>query len=120
MSYDIRLVDAETRETLLVNHHTEGGTIATGGTNDAEMSITYNYAEVYHLVNDENGEEFSIWNMNNKAAAETIATLQSAVDILGTSKYRDYWAPTPGNAGHAASVLLAWAKRHPNGIWEVQ
>ena len=28
-----------------------------------------------------------------------------------------YWAPTEGNAGYALSILLGWARMHPDAVW---
>jgi hypothetical protein len=120
MSYDVSLVDPETREVLTVPSHEEGGTYQVGGTEKAELNITYNYSEVYRLVRDENNEGFSMNYLEGKTAESTIKKLQTVVDILGTNNQCfDYWAPTPGNAGYAASILLAWARLHPKGVWNV-
>ena len=29
-----------------------------------------------------------------------------------------YWMSTPGNAGYALSILLSWAKQHPEATWK--
>jgi len=55
MSYDIDLVNPVTGEVLQLNesHHMRGGTYALGGTTDASMNITYNYANHYKRFGEE-------------------------------------------------------------------
>lgn len=113
MSYDVYLEDAEGC-VLEVESHSEGGTYAIGGLPEAHLNITYNYGECYSLF------EFSIRNLDGKTAAETVEQLDDLVGKLGTRQYHnDYWAPTPGNAGYALSILAKWAKQHPDGLWSV-
>lgn len=114
MSYWVHLVDGDGRD-VAVEPHREGGTYAPGGIGEARLNVTYNYAECYRLF------DFSLRDLQGKRAGDTIDTLAPIVDRLGTQQYqRDYWAPTPGNAGHALCVLLAWARQHPDAIWEVE
>ena len=116
MSYDVYLKKEPTDEasSLPVPLHKEGGVICTCGDTAAEMVITYNYGEVYHLFG------FSIDDLHKKQALDVILRLRGMVRLLGTKKYeRDYWAPTPGNAGHALSILLQWAELHPDGYFWV-
>lgn len=97
-----------------VERHEEGGTYQLGGTDDAALNITYNYSDVYQLF------DFSIRDLHEKKAEEVIPKLEELVEKLGTRQYSDdYWAPTPGNAGYALSILLKWAKQHPDGVFEV-
>lgn len=113
MSYDVDLVD-ETGKIVEVKSHTEGGTYALGGSPDASLNITYNYAQVYGLF------DFSIRNLNGIKAKDWIEKLEWLVEKLGIRQYEpDYWAPTPGNAGHALNILLGWAKLHPQATFEV-
>ena len=114
MSYDVSLM--KNGEPVKVERHTEGVAIVLGGTRDAEMSVTYNYAQYfYKALCQENG----LRALNGKRGADTIAALAGAVSQLGTVQDSDYWARTPGNAGYALNVLLQWAEQHPDGIWEV-
>lgn len=118
MSYDISLVNMS--ETVLdedgdsyhpacqVTNHQEGGTYALGGTTDAAMSVTYNYAE-----------HFGFRWLDGKTGAETAPAMAAAVASLGTTRDKDYWKPAIGNAGYAINILLGWAREHPNGIWSV-
>ena len=113
MSYWVYLKDNDDC-TLSVESHTEGGTIALGGSPEAEINITYNYGTCYSLLG------FSIKDLHGKSAADTVQTLGHLVKKLGTRRYeKDYWADTPGNAGHALSILHKWALQHPTGIWKV-
>lgn len=108
MSYDVYLENAGPVESF-----EEGGTYALGGTDQPELNVTYNYSEVYRLL------DFGLRDLDGKRADDTLPTLQRIVDKLGTKTYPDYWAPTPGNAGKALARLLSWAKQYPDGIWRV-
>lgn len=107
MSYWITLQD-ENGDALEVGNHTEGGTYAFGGTNEATLNVTYNYCG-----------HFSFKSLRGKTGAESIPLLQEAVARLGVDRDQDYWAATSGNAGYACSILLAWAQEHPEGTWRV-
>ncbi len=113
MSHDVSLMkDGKICE---VPSHEEGGTYALGGLPEASLNITYNYSWFYyHFLDKRKGLKW----LYGKSAKETIPRLEKAVKTLGDKTYEDYWVPTPGNAGHALSVLLSWAKLHPEGIWE--
>jgi len=45
--------------------------------------------------------------------------LRDAVGELGTEQAEDYWDDTPGNAGHALSILLSWAEENPSATFSV-
>jgi hypothetical protein len=92
-----------------VPSHTEGTVICLGGTQSAEMGVTYNY-----------GKFFDFRGLDGLTGTESIPFLEEAVGKLGTKKDDSYWASTPGNAGHACSVLLAWAQLHPDARWCVE
>ena len=110
MSYDIYLVSEE-GHICTIEAHKEGGTYALDGTNQAYLNITYNYAPFYHKTIDE--EQGLRW-LYGKTGKECIGCLEHAVEVLGTKQSSDYWEATAGNAGHALSILLKWAKEHPN------
>jgi hypothetical protein len=112
MSWDIRLVGAD--GPCMVPHHAEGGTVAMEGTTEARLNVTYNYSAVTRLVQFHFRE-----SLHGRMARDTLAELRRVCDELPDRPYRDYWAPTPGNAGHAAAVLLGWAELHPAATWEV-
>lgn len=105
MSYSILLVNKE-GNVVEVPSHEEGGTIA-------EFSVTYNYCEVYSLFG------FSMWALNGMPAGCAVAAFDPLVTRLGTKQYPDYWAPTPGNAGHTLKVLLDWCRLHPDAVIQV-
>lgn len=96
-------------EIVKVDRHSEGGTYALGGTDEASISVTYNYAKF-----------FQFRDLHGVRAGDTIETLQTKVAELGTKIHHDYWEPTPGNVGYTLSVLLEWAMQHPDAVWDVR
>lgn len=117
MSYDVDLIDQDGQLVQVEHHEADGGTYVVGGTNDASLNITYNYGSIYSLVDPD--YEGLAEQLDGKSALQTTAWLERMVAALGTHQYRDYWAPTPGNAGHALNILLGWAREHPDARWEV-
>ena len=114
MSWDVSLCDAFDSP-VSVDRHEEGGTYVMGGTDTAELNITYNYSEHYNLLDKEQGLDY----LDGKKAGECIDRLEIAVAELGTTRDPDYWSPTKGNAGYALSILLRWAKQYPDAVFEV-
>lgn len=117
MSYDISL--CESGETCQVKSHTEGGTYVLGGTNEADLNVTWNYSFFFYNFLDKGK---GIRWLYGKSGAETIPRLEKAIKGLtggfGGGVYKeDYWAPTYGNARHALEILLDWAKQHPDAVW---
>jgi hypothetical protein len=108
MSWWISLECEACGSTVKVESHSEGGTYCVGGTDRADLNVTYNY-----------GGHFPFKSLHEKMAKETIDMLEEAVERLGIERDQDYWAKTPGNAGYACSILLGWAKQHPEAIWRV-
>jgi len=82
---------------------------------DAIYSITWNYGEFYAKYMPSGFREF----MDGRKAKDAIPTLEKAVSELGTERKGSYWDVRPGNAGYALSVLLSWAKQHPDATFEV-
>ena len=117
MSYDIRLVDPITRETLQTDrdHQLRGGTYAMGGTDEAWLNITCNYSPHFRRVLDENQ---GIRVLYGKTALESLPLLASAVQQLGDDVSSDYWAPTEGNARKALLDLMQLAIWLPHGVWD--
>ena len=115
MSYDIRLCDPVTHETLEVDspHLMAGGTYALGGTTELWLNVTYNYGKHYYRAMGENGIR-AIYGMTG---AESIPTLEAAAAKLGDEVSGDYWEPTEGNAKRALLQLLAMARMRPDGVW---
>ena len=113
MSYWVSLYN-ETGQIVEVEPFEEGGTYVLGGSDEAELNITYNYTKCYAPFG------FHLTDLDNKMASETIPKLEELVEKLGTEQDDDYWKPTNGNAGFALSILLKWAKQYPEARWEVQ
>lgn len=119
MGYSIDLRDISVTKTDEDGHeyhpivevlsHTEGSNYAIDGSELANITITYNYVDF-----------FDFRQLHEMKAKDSISILQKAVDKLGTKQDNDYWARTPGNAGHVCSVLLTWAKLHLEAIWDVR
>jgi hypothetical protein len=95
--------------------HKEGGTYVLGGTNRAELNITYNYSPFYACLDEEKGLEF----IDGKKAEDCISRLEKAVSILGVETDSDYWKATAGNAGLALAILLSCARQHPGAVFKV-
>ena len=124
MSFSIYLKDKKTGKDAIVPRFSEGGTVqaevdADGrlvpcGQTVADMDITYNYSKFYcDTIDKEQGIRF----IYGKTGSEVIPILEKAIAVLGTVRHADYWKPTPGNAGHALTVLLMWARLHPNAVF---
>lgn len=123
MSYDVKL-EGEDGKPVKVDRHSEGGTCVVGsmvngvivpGTDDAELNITWSYSLIYR---DHFRPEGLSW-IHGKKAKDVTEQLEKAVKELGTERNEDYWAKTKGNAGYALSILLKWAKQHPEATFMV-
>lgn len=101
---------------VFIERHAEGGTYVLDGTEHADINVTYNYSTFYFEHLDK--EKGLRW-LHEKQAKDTIERLEKAVEILGVERDSDYWAATPGNAGHALNVLASWAKQYPEAVWHV-
>lgn len=113
MSYDVSLVEND--KNVRVSPHTEGGTYVVGGSPEAQISITYNYAPFFCKALHEEGLCF----LSGKKARDVTELLRKAIASLGVEQDPDYWASTPGNAGHALLILLDWALQYPDAVFEV-
>ena len=87
MSYDISLVEPTTRETIEFDtpHQMKGGTYALGGTSEAWLNITYNYARWYYKdgVFPNKGEDRGgIRSIYDMTGADSIPVLQHAISVL--------------------------------------
>jgi len=101
----------------IMPRHCDGGTFVLGGTNQAELNITYNYSPFYYKYFDKKeGLKF----LDSKKAKDCIKKLEEAISKLGIKRDDNYWKATEGNAGYALSILLSWAKQHPDAIFEVR
>ncbi len=116
MSYDIELQDPVTKETLQLEspHQMRGGTYCVGGTTDAHLNVTYNYATHYYKTMGEKG----IRTIYGMAGADSIEVLENAISKLGDDIDPNYWIPTEGNAKRSLIQLVALAKMRPDGIWD--
>ncbi len=115
MSYWVKLGGAD-GDPVKVKVHVDGGTYIMGGTDVAELNVTYNYSWFYHHFLD---AEHGLKWLHGRKAADCIEKLEVAAKELTDKPYKDYWAPTPGNAGKALAILLDWAKLHPEAVFEV-
>lgn len=97
-----------------VSRHSEGGTYVWGGTTSAEINITYNYSKYFSGLGPD-----GLHSLSGLQAGDTVSRLERVVAQLGTATDDDYWKATPGNAGFVLSVLLEWARQHPDGTWRV-
>lgn len=116
MSYDIRLVDPVTRETLEsdVPHDMRGGTYAAGGTAELWLNVTYNYGSIFRRALGPDGVRV-IYGMTG---AESAPALEAAAAALADDATGDYWEATEGNAKRALLQLAAMARLRPDGVWE--
>ncbi len=105
-----------TWEALSVESHQEGGIYVVDGSEEADLNVTYNYGQ--HFRDALNSEDGIKW-LHERRAGDCIGRLERAVILLGVYRDKDYWAATPGNAGHALSILLQWARQHPNAYFKV-
>ncbi len=116
MGWDIELKDSKTGEPVQVESHQEGSNICIGGEERADMTLTFNYSPFYyqHICRIR-----GLRCLSGEKAKDTLKVLREAISILGTEKDENYWEATPGNAGHALSVLLSWAEANPEAVWEI-
>jgi len=117
MSYDIRLCDPVTNETieLTYRHYKIRGTCKDGGKNEAWLNITCNYSPHFYRIIDEDKGIRAIYGMTG---AQSIKILSEAVSKLGDDTCSNYWEPTEGNAKAALLKLIELAEMHPDGIWD--
>lgn len=114
MSWWISLKDNENDELpSTVERFCEGGTYVLGGSTEAELNVTYNYSKYYEYAID---KELSLRFLHGKKAKDVMHCLGRAIAKLGNKTDDNYWKSTPGNAGHALSILLVWCKQNPNSI----
>ena len=116
MSYDIRLTDPATGETLMLdkNHTLAGGTYALGGTRECWLNVTYNYGHIFRRIMGEEG----IRTLYGLTGAASLSLLQAAAAKLHTDEHEDYWAATEGNARKALLDLATLAELQPQGVWK--
>ena len=138
MSYDITLKDPVTHEVIEFDepHQMKGGMYAIGGTKEAWLNITYNYANYYYDAAEGDDRFFGkLWydepknlgirGIYGKTGAESIPMLQEMVERIKhmpdeecPADCKGYWKPTAENAVRPLHYLIAMAKMRPDGIWD--
>ena len=138
MSYDITLTDPVTKKIIQFDsaHDMRGGTYVLGGTPEAWLNITYNYADWYYkpgVFGPTKEKSKGIRAIYGLSGAESIPVLQKAISALQamTEDISDenrrqceeqgatgYWMPTRENAIKPLYQLLAMAKMRPDGVWD--
>jgi hypothetical protein len=115
MSYDIYLKDPDSGITIEMDsrHYLKGGNYALGGTTEAWLNVTYNYAKIFRRVLGDEG----IRSIYDTTGQDSLPLLTKAIDQLGDDVHPDYWEPTEGNAKHALISLRTLAEMRPDGIW---
>lgn len=115
MSYDIRLIDEDTKKPLhsAQRHLIGGGTYVAGGTTELWLNVTYNYAPFFESLGND-----GIRTIYGMTGADSIPVLQQAADALSGDADDDYWAATEGNAKVALLQLTELAKMAPDGVWD--
>src|SRR3990172_3406350 len=88
--------------------HQSGSNICIGGDDEATCTVTYNYSPL-----------FRFGMLAEKTGKESIPILEEVVEKYGTTPDDNYWDCTEGNVGHMASILLGWARLHPDAVWDV-
>ena len=116
MSYDLGLKDQVTGEWLELDepHQMKGGTYQLGGSDTAELNITYNYGKHLYRVLGEEG----IRSLYGKTGAETAPVLEKAISALADDVDDNYWEPTEGNVKRALLQCLTLARLRPDGVWD--
>ena len=117
MSYDIDLNCPVTNKVIKFdfNHNMKGGTYAVGGTNEASLNVTYNYAPIFYKLFHEKG----IHTLYGMSGSESISLISTAILKLSDDVSKDYWECTEGNVKKVLYQLLSFAKMRPDGIWSV-
>lgn len=115
MSYDIYLTDPKTKKTIVFDekHSIAGGTQELGGTRDAWLNVTYNYAPHFYRTLGENG----IRSIYGKTGKEAELMLRRAAADLKDDISNDYWEPTEGNAKRALLDLAKLSRMAPEGVF---
>jgi len=118
MSYDIRLIDPVSKETIEIDspHLMRGGTYQIGGSKELWLNITYNYCEFYYR-DDVFGEE-GIRKIYGMTGLESIPIIENAIAHLKDDVADNYWDATEGNAKRPLYQLIAMARMRPDGIWD--
>lgn len=111
VSYNVYLCDGG--KSVIVQD--ESHKVASHESGLAELEIPHENARYFWGAF---GQERGIRYLYGKRAIDTIPLLERAIEILGTEQDDNPWKGTPGNAGYTLSILLGWARRFPNAVWE--
>lgn len=118
MGFSIALVDKDTRDPVQVRPFSAGSVYAIGGSDEADISITYNYSKLYARVPSWDGK--TLRNLvRDQRAGDILPKLREGLAHLGSEKSADYWEPTPGNAGAILKILVGWAEDNPDAIFTI-
>ena len=123
MSYDITIMSATGEPvTLAEKHQLRGGTFALGGTDVAELNVTYNYAPMFReAFKDPDG----IKTIALRDLKTGLALIQNAILNLKGKPSDNYWNATEGNARKALCDLAILGNLvlstgdHDDAIWEI-
>ena len=118
MGYSIHIVDKNNQTMKTANgekHHIKGGIFILGGTDEASISITYNYSPYFYQYID---KEKGIRYLYGRKVKDTVPLLESIIKQMEESDDRDYWTATEGNARKALENLLLLAELFPDGYWD--
>ena len=124
MSYDIRVCDKGTYETVTLpeKHDLGGGTFALGGTDEAWLNVTYNYGDHFREVIDPDKGIRALYGIPLKEAIDRIN--ESIVALGDEPPDPDYWKASAGNPRKALENLKAIAeaclKAYPDREMEFQ
>lgn len=120
MSYDITIVDKETKMPLHTElpHQIYGGTYCVNGLDELWLNVTYNYAPFFRNIFKRYGDN-GIHCLEGKPVEETLPWIREAIEQLGDDYSDNYWEPTEGNAKRALSRLLQLAELGKDGEWEI-
>lgn len=130
MSWWVYLI-AEQEESVTVEPFEEGGTYQLGGTDRAELNVTYNYGKLYRqtwpeTLKDDQGALEQM--LDGRLASETQPLIDQTIDRLIAlaggievimAERSSYWDATPRNAALPLLRFSAWAKQHPEARWRV-
>lgn len=117
MGYDIYVKNRDGKTVMLKNKHmVTGGTYAVGGTDEAWISITYNYAPHYYRLWPRTdggdapksafhemftGHSGGIRSLYGRPIAEVVEMLSRGCETLKGEPDGDYWRGSEGNAREA-------------------
>ena len=107
MGYSIRIKRADGVDAVLPEKHDiAGGAYAVGGTRDAWLYVTYNYAGIFARVMGDGG----VNQLDCGCVKDSLPVLEKAIAALGEAQPdADYWKATDGNAKKALVGLKAIA-----------